>query len=77
MGAIARHVKTALKNLMKVIRDPNEIVKNKVYQAMIKCASSSSGTPKRFAIAELLGETHKWTYCALIRDRISVPLARI
>jgi hypothetical protein len=24
----------------------------------------SSGTPKRFAIAELLGDTHKWTYCA-------------
>ena len=33
--------------------------------ALSQSVSPSSGTPKRFAIAELLGETHKWTYCAL------------
>ena len=32
----------------------------------------SSGTPKRFAIAKLLGDTHKWTYCALCEQVLAI-----
>ena len=32
----------------------------------------TSGTPKRFAIAELLGDTHKWTYCALCEQVLAI-----